>query len=310
MTTRLIIDTDTAQDDAFAILIGLLHPNAQLEAITINYGNIDFDQMVENALYTVEVAGRSGQVPVYKGATHPLLAPFDDAKYVHGEDGFGGANFPIARQRPETENAVSALIRMINENPGELTILAIAPLTNIACAVAADRSIAHKVKELIIMGGTNNGLGNVTAAAEANFFHDPEAARIVFEAGFPITLCTWTLTRDVIFDEAKLQQISNLNTPLSKFFDQANSGTLNYNRTVIGLNGSTHPDSIAAAIAVDSSIVAEANDRYVAIQDGNGLTAGYSLVDSVNRSGKAPNARVIESIDVDAFFKLMLSTLS
>ena len=96
----MIIDTDTAQDDAFALLIGLRHPAAQLEAVTINYGNVAFDQMVENALYTIEVAGRGGQVPVYEGARLPLLAPFDDSSYVHGTDGFGGAGFPAPTNAP------------------------------------------------------------------------------------------------------------------------------------------------------------------------------------------------------------------
>lgn len=190
MTVRLIHDTDTAQDDAFALLIGLRHPNSEVEAVTVNYGNVDFDQMVENALYTVEVAGSGGDVPVYSGCRLPLIAGFDDSSYVHGIDGFGGANFPRAAQRPETENAVAALIRLINGNPGELTIIVQAPLTNLACAVAADRSIAGKVKNLVIMGGTNNAVGNVTAAAEANFWHDPEAAKIVLNAGFPVTLVT------------------------------------------------------------------------------------------------------------------------
>ena len=100
MTVRMIIDTDTAQDDAFALLIGLRHPAAQLEAVTINYGNVAFDQMVENALYTIEVAGRGGQVPVYEGARLPLLAPFDDSSCVHGTDGFGGAGFPAPTNAP------------------------------------------------------------------------------------------------------------------------------------------------------------------------------------------------------------------
>ncbi|MEO2129765.1 MAG: nucleoside hydrolase [Microbacterium sp.] len=311
MTVRMIIDTDTAQDDAFALLIGLRHPAAQLEAVTINYGNVAFDQMVENALYTIEVAGRAGQVPVYEGARLPLLAPFDDSSYVHGADGFGGAGFPRAHQRPESENAVVALLRLVAANPGEFTIIAQAPLTNLALAAAADRSFAGNVKELIIMGGTNNAAGNITAAAEANFFHDPEAAALVLRAGFRTTLVPWDLVmRQGVFDLGKLSQIEALDTPASRFFVRANRGTLAYNKKAHGMDGSTHPDSIAAAIAVEPGIVTKASDYYVDVETASGVATGYCLVDSVRRSGREPNARVIEEIDEDLFFQTMLRVLA
>lgn len=311
MTVRMIIDTDTAQDDAFALLIGLRDPRAQLEAVTINYGNVAFDQMVENALYTIEVAGRGGEVPVYEGARLPLLAPVDDSSYVHGADGFGGAGFPRAQQRPEPENAVTALLRLVAGNPGQFTIIAQAPLTNLALAAAADRSFAGNVKELVIMGGTNNAAGNITAAAEANFWHDPEAAAIVLRAGFRTTLVPWDLVmRQGVFGPDKLQRIESLDTPASRFFVRANRGTLAYNKKAHGMDGSTHPDSIAVAIAVDPRIVTKASDYYVDVETARGIATGYCLVDSVRRSGREPNARVIEEIDEDLFFQTMIGVLS
>lgn len=311
MTLRLIHDTDTAQDDAFALLIGLRHRQSNVEAITINYGNVNFDQMVENALYTVEVAGFGGKVPVYMGCCLPLLAPFDDSSYVHGVDGFGGANFPKAAQRPEAENAVSALIRLINDSPGEFTIIAQAPLTNLACAVAADRSIAGKVKDLFIMGGTNNAVGNVTAAAEANFWHDPEAAKIVLNAGFPVTLVTWDLTMTQgRFTYEQLRTIEELDTPQSRFFTKANRASVEYVKKTHGVEGSTHPDSIAAAIAVEPAIVKKATRYYVDVETHGTITQGYMLVDAVRRSGQEPNALVVEEIDQDLFFETMLKVLS
>ncbi len=311
MTLRLIHDTDTAQDDAFALMIGLRHPNTRVEAVTINYGNVGFDQMVENALYTIEVAGYGGQVPVYEGCRLPLIAPFDDSSYVHGVDGFGGANFPKAAQRPETENAVTALIRLINDNPGEFTIIAQAPLTNLACAVAADRSIAGKVKDLFIMGGTNNAVGNITAAAEANFWHDPEAAKIVLAAGFPVTLVTWDLTMTQgRFSPEQLRIIEELDTPQSRFFTRANRASVEYVEKTHGVKGSTHPDSIAAAIAVEPAIVKKATEYYVDVETSPGITQGYMLVDAVHRSGHEPNARVVEEIDQDLFFRTMVNALS
>src|SRR5262245_48105727 len=126
--TRLIIDTDTAGDDVFSLLIALRDRRAGLEALTICCGNVAFDQEVENALYTVEMAGRAGEVPVYAGCDRPLIAEWVGAEYVHGQDGMGDSLFPRSGQRPEVEHAVDELVRRVNESPGELTILAQAPL--------------------------------------------------------------------------------------------------------------------------------------------------------------------------------------
>ena len=191
---RLIIDTDTAGDDVFSILLALRHPGVTLDALTICNGNVAFAQQIENALLTLEMAGRGGSVPVYAGCPLPMLRRPVDAAYVFGADGMSGANFPKARQRPEPRHAVDALIELVMQNPGETTILAQAPLTNLAVAYLKEPRIAKAVKHLWIMGGTDNGIGNVTPAAEFNFYVDPEAAKIVLNAGFPITLSTWTLT--------------------------------------------------------------------------------------------------------------------
>src|SRR5258707_4234056 len=216
MTDRLIIDTDTAGDDVTSLLIALLHPNAQLDAITICNGNVAFDQQVENALYTVEQTGKN--VPVYPGCPKPLVADWVDAAYVHGEDGMGDSFFPKAALRPAPEHAVDELVRRIGEAPGEINLLAQAPLTNIATAVTRDPSIAQKVKRLWIMGG---GVGNVTPAAEFNFYVDPEAAKIVFKAGLPMTLFTWTLTLSHgVFFDADLARIEAVDTPLARFYRQ------------------------------------------------------------------------------------------
>jgi purine nucleosidase len=243
--TRLIVDTDTAGDDVFSLLIALRDPRAGLEAITVCCGNVAFEQEVENALYTVEMAGRAGDVPVYGGCAEPLIAEWVGAEYVHGQDGMGDSSFPRAIQRPEPHHAVDELVRRIDESPGELTILAQAPLTNLAAAVTRDPSIAGKVARLYVMGG---GEGNITPAAEYNFFVDPEAAKIVLNAGFPLTLFTWSLTRTHgVFDDAKLARIEALGTPLAEFFGQVNRKAREFDDQVNHLGGSTHPDSMACA---------------------------------------------------------------
>jgi purine nucleosidase len=306
--TRLIVDTDTAGDDVFSLLIALRDPRARLEAITVCCGNVRFDQEVENALYTVEMAGRSGEVPVYAGCAKPLAAQWVGAEYVHGQDGMGDSGFPQARQRAEPEHAVDELVRRINERPGELTILAQAPLTNLAEAVARDPSIAGKVDHLYVMGG---GIGNITPAAEYNFFVDPEAAKIVLNAGFPLTLFTWTLTRTHgIFDDAKLSRIAALGTPLAEFFGQVNRKAREFDDKVNHLGGSTHPDSMVAAAIVDPSLVLAVEEAVVDVETGGELARGWNLIDTLGRTGRESNARVVTDYDTERFFELMVSTLS
>jgi inosine-uridine nucleoside N-ribohydrolase len=306
--TRLIVDTDTAGDDVFSLLVALLDPRAQLEAITIVCGNVRFEQEVENALYTVEMAGRSGEVPVYAGCTEPLKAEWVGAEYVHGQDGMGDSGFPRARQRSEPEHAVDELVRRIDESPGELTVLAQGPLTNIATAVTRDPSIAAKVRRLWVMGG---GIGNITPAAEYNFYVDPEAAKIVLGAGFPLTLVTWTLTRTHgVFRDDKLARIDALHTPLSRFFGQVNRKALEFDRNVVGLGGSTHPDSMTCAAILDPSLVLDAEDAVVDVETAGELTRGWNLIDTLGRTGREPNARVVTDFDTGRFFELMLSVLS
>ncbi len=306
--TRLIVDTDTAGDDVFSLLIALRDPRVELEAITVCCGNVGFEQEVENALYTVEQAGRSGEVPVYAGCAEPLIAEWIGAEYVHGRDGMGDSFFPKARQRPAPEHAVDELVRRIGESPGELTILAQAPLTNLAAAVVRDPSIAGKVAHLYVMGG---GVGNITPAAEYNFYVDPEAAKIVLGAGFPLTLFTWTLTRTHgVFDDRRLARIAGLGTPLAEFFGQVNRKAREFDDQVNHLGGSTHPDSMACAAIADPSLILATEDAVVDVETSGELTRGWSLIDTLGRTDRKPNARVVTDFDTDGFFELMLDVLS
>jgi purine nucleosidase len=305
--TRLIIDTDTAGDDVFSLLIGLRHPRSQLEAITICCGNVRFEQEVENALYTVQAAGRAGQVPVYAGCAEPLIAEWVGAEYVHGQDGMGDSFFPRATQRAEPTHAVDELVRRIHESPGELTILAQAPLTNLAAAVTRDPSIARNVAHLYVMGG---GVGNITPAAEYNFYVDPEAAKIVLNAGFPLILFTWSLTRTHgVFDDEKLARIAGLGSPLAEFFGQVNRKAREFDDKVNHLGGSTHPDSMVCAAIVEPSLVRATVPAVVDVETHGELTRGWSLIDTLGRTDREPNATLVTDYDTDGFFELLLEVL-
>ena len=304
---RMIIDTDTAADDSFAVLVGLLHPMAGLEAITIVSGNVDFDQQVQNALITVEAAGRSGEVPVHLGARVPMARPWYAAS-AHG-DGKGNHDFPIPVQQPSEEGAAEAIARIARENPGEIDIVAIGPLTNIATAVLLDRHLPSNVRQLWIMGGCDNSVGNVTAAAEYNFYVDPEAADLVLRAGFDVTIVTWTLTlAQALWTRQQLDEIREIGTSLSDFFTILDTPNLEYNEGV-AIMGSTHPDSLTAMLLVQPELIVRSSRKFVAVEHGSELTRGYSLFDE--RPGRnAPNATVVDEIDARGFFEAYKRLLS
>ncbi len=309
MPVPVVIDTDTAQDDCVAILVGLLDPEADLRAVTMVAGNVGFDQQVCNAFLTMAVAGRLGDVPVHLGARAPLVRPWISAENVHG-DGVGGLSIDMTGCEPEREHAVDALIRLAADSPGELTIVCIGPLTNIALAAAKDRSFVDNVKALYIMGGSNNGRGNITAAAEFNFYVDPDAAKAVFAAGFDITVIPWDrLTlRDAVFGQDRLDEIAAIGTPLSDFFTTIVAATLAFDRSV-GIDGSTHPDSLSIAALLHPELITESARYHVDIEAASDLTRGYSAM-SWGVHGLEPNATVIDAVDSDGFFRHIASLLA
>lgn len=308
MPVPLVIDTDTAQDDCVALLVGLLDPAADLKAVTMVAGNVGFDQQVRKAFLTMSVAGKLGAVPVHLGSRQPLVRPWVSAENVHG-DGVGGLSIDMAGCEPEPEHAVDALIRIAAENAGELSIVAIGPLTNIALAVAKDRSFARNVKNLYIMGGSNNGRGNITAAGEFNFYVDPEAAKAVMAAGFHAVVIPWDrLTlRDAVFDQARLDRIAAIGTPLAEFFTTIVAATVEFDRSV-GIDGSTHPDSLTAATLLHPDLVTASAPYHVDVEAGSELTRGYAAM-SWGVHGLEPNATVIEAVDSDAFFEYLCRLL-
>lgn len=309
MTTRLVIDTDTAQDDCIALLVGLLDAESELTAITMVAGNVSFDRQLLNAFLTLDVAGRLGEVPVYLGSRRPLVREWVSAENVHG-DGVGGLTMDFEGCRAEREHAVDALVRLAAEAPGEVHIVAIGPLTNLALASLRDPAFPSNVASLTVMGGSNNGRGNITPAAEFNFFVDPEAARVVFTAGFDITVVPWApLTlRDATFGRNQLASLASIGTPLARFFDRVCTTTLAFDESV-GIPGTTHPDSLSAAIVLHPELVTGSAPYNVRIETGSELTRGYSAM-SWGVHGLAPNATVVEQVDAQGFFDYIAALLS
>jgi len=319
-TMRLIIDTDTAGDDVFSLMLALTRPGVSVEAITIAHGNVGFAQHAENALVTLERCDMAGQVPVYLGAQAPFTRAPLDAAYVFGRDGMSDSGFPKAAQRPADGHAVDELVARIMAAPGEITLIAQAPLTNIALAYLREPRIAQALKHLWIMGGTDNGVGNVTPAAEYNFYVDPEAAKIVVNAGFNLSIATWTLTlHDGLWSTAQLAELEALGTAKARFFTDVNRASLAFARETEGLDGSLHPDALTCAIALDETLILQAEDCVVDVETMGELTRGYlsvshailpdiELADPALKR-RAPNARVIKKIDRAGFFAAMKQAL-
>ena len=316
---RLIIDTDTAGDDVFSLMLALTRRGVEVEAITIAHGNVGFVQHAENALVTLERCGKAG-APVYLGAERPFTRAPLDAAYVFGHDGMSDSHFPKAAQRPTEGHAVDELVRRIMAAPGEITLIAQAPLTNIALAYLREPRIAKALKHLWIMGGTDKGVGNVTPAAEYKFYVDPEAAKIVINAGFAMSIVTWTETlRDGLFTSAQLAELEALGTSKAQFFTDVNRASLAFARETEGLDGSLHPDALTCAVALDEGLILESEHCVVDVETMGELTRGYlsvshAILPDIEVADPAlkrrpPNARVIKRIDQAGFFAAMKQAL-
>jgi len=308
---RIVMDTDTAGDDVVALLMALLTPGVEVLGVTVNCGNVDFDQQVENALKTIEAAGLAGKVPVFPGARRPLLREWVSADYVHGRDGMGESYFEPVRQRPKTRHAVEFLLEVSRRYPGELTLIGQAPLTNLALAVRQDPDFPARVKALYVMGGTNNAVGNVYPLSEYNFFVDPEAARIVVHAGFNLRIVPWDVClKDGVVTRADLDRIRELDTPLGRFFLATQRKVWAFNRKRAGIDGTTHPDALTVAAALEETIWQEGFSAFVDIETHGALTRGASVVDTVGAFGRAPNASVCTRAAGERFREALFAMLA
>jgi purine nucleosidase len=301
---RLIIDTDPGVDDAHAILLALAHPDVQVEAITTVNGNVNLDLTTSNALKILDAAGRD--IPVYRGCDRPLISRLLHAAHVHGEDGLGDCNLPASKKSIQSEHAVHALVRMANENPGEFTLAAIGPLTNLAVALSIDPDLPMKFKQLVIMGGAVYGKGNTeTVTSEFNIHTDPEAAHMVFSAWPMLTLLSWETTLAHVFTRDVLDRFFNLGTPRAKFFHDTNQKILNFIKDRLDQDILFAPDGLALAAAVEPGIVTKSEKKYVTVELHGTHTRGQTVVDWYGSTRKAPNTEIILEVDQQRFIQLM-----
>jgi inosine-uridine nucleoside N-ribohydrolase len=271
---RVIIDTDPGVDDAFALLLAMRSPELKIEAITPVAGNVPLELTLPNALRMVEVAGRT-DIPVAAGAKAPLVRRLVTAAYAHGENGLGGAVFPEPKIQPVTEPAAEFIRRTVRKYPGEVTLITLGPMTNVATALTADPELAGMIQRLVMMGGSLSG-GNITPAAEFNVYVDPEAARIVFQSSIPITMVGLDVTRKTSLTEDHVRTLEASQNPVSQAAAKIARNAISHNREQGFLVGPNMHDSLAVAAFLDPSLLVF-KEYYVDVETAGELTAGETL---------------------------------
>lgn len=305
-----IVDTDTASDDAVALLLALRHPGVEVAAVTVVAGNVPLPEAVQNALYAVELSGAAGRVPVYAGCDAPLARPLRTAQAVHGRDGMGDIGLPLRGRVPARGNAVDVLVDVVNRRPpGSVTLVTLGPLTNVARAIQRDPGIATRLREIVTMGGTGDAVGNMTATAEYNVWVDPEAAAIAFGAGARLMMVGWDISRKyAVFDPEAAGRLRAVG-PLGAFAVDIQATLDAVARVETHLAGFDLPDPIAMAIAIDPTIATRVEHRNVRVETSGELTAGQTVVDHLGIEHLEPNVHVVLEASRDRFVDLLHETL-
>ncbi|WP_338600711.1 nucleoside hydrolase [Sulfolobus tengchongensis] len=307
---HFIIDCDTAEDDILSLYL-LLKNNIDVVGVTIVEGNIPFEQEVKNALWALEQINRD--IPVYPGSKRPLIKNFMTVEKVHGKGGIGDILVEPKRFNAQGKHASLAIIDLAEKYKGELEFLAISPLTNLALAYLLDNSIVRKIKRVWIMGGSIFSIGNITPVAEFNIWVDPDAAKIVFDAGFNITLVPWDVIINYPVTDEEWNLIKNMRTKMSELYIMMYSHYRQYSSNIQKINGHPHPDAITTAIAIDERIATRKEKRFVAIDNTDGITRGMTLVDRFDadtRWSDKPNAEVVYEIDKKKFMEKIIDLLN
>lgn len=295
---QLLIDTDPGVDDALAILMA--HAHADVLGLSIAAGNVGLTHTVRNARTLIDLVGAS--TPVFAGCPSPLVRlPEEDAAFVHGRDGLGDVGFPEPATGTSSEHAALALLRLTRERPGEVTLVALAPLTNLALALRLDPDLPKRVKRLVVMGGAVTGHGNTDRVpAEFNVGFDPEAAHVVFESFPEFDLLDWELTLRHAFEEEEFDRWLAAGDHRADFFGRVFKVAREANRRR-ERRGIIAADALAMAVAIDPSVVVRSERRHVGVELDGCLTRGATVVDWSNRLGLPARANIVLELDQAKF---------
>jgi len=308
--THLIVDCDPGIDDALAILYALKKDNVVLKGITTVGGNIDLDISTMNALKILEITNNT-HIPVARGMLKPLLRDNKSEGEVHGRDGLGNSELPAPKISEIREHAVDFIINTIMENPKQITLVPVGPLTNIAVAVMKEPRLKDYVKEVVIMGGAVTTFGNITPKSEFNIYTDPEAAKTVFESGLPITLVGLDVTMKTLLKADHLKEIMGVSSPVTEFVGKIITHYMKFYEEVVGVDGCGMHDPLAVAVAIDRSLV-KTRRLFVTVETKGEFTTGETVADlrgSKEGSIKPPNMDVCVEVESQRFLHDFVKTL-
>ncbi len=318
---RVIIDTDPGTDDALAILLALNSPEFKVEALTVVPGNVVAAQGLENALKIVSLANRC-DVAVAAGAQHPLNQKLITAEYWHGQNGLADIELPASKCKVDPRFGPDLIIEMVHKYPHEITLIPVGPLTNIALAVSKDPSIAGLVKNIVVMGGSISG-GNVDGAAEANIYNDPEAASIVFNASWMVTMVGSDIGERTLLTRKELAELQSAHGPETDFVSKLGEFYLSRSEKS-GYSGAAMYDPLAVGVALDPTLVT-LKEMHVDVETKGEFTRGETVANRMGYNEKnvlhgdryviegfdylKPNARVCVASDADRFLQLFVSRI-
>jgi inosine-uridine nucleoside N-ribohydrolase len=305
--TRIILDTDPGIDDAMALFLALASPEIQLEAVTTVSGNVSIEHTTRNALALLELAGRS-DIPVARGSERPILRLPTFAEEVHNSQGLGYLELPKPTRPSMSVRAVDVIIDKVMGAPGEISLVAIGPLTNLALALRQEPMIAQLVREVVIMGGALRVPGNTTPCAEFNIFVDPHAAQMVFHAGWPIRLVSLDVTMQTPMHRDQVNLLAQLGTPVPRAIKQMVDFFFDVFAPAWHESAFHMHDPLALAAAFRPDLITW-EPVYVDVELQGSLTLGETVAYFRRSDTPSPNLRASVAVDADAFMDLFLSRI-
>jgi purine nucleosidase len=307
MAKKIIIDTDPGIDDSCAILLALASPEISIEGLSTVHGNCSVAQGTRNALAVLKL-GKTGWVPVARGCALPLVQPSLLAPETHGNTGLGYAMLSEPCLRPLDQHAIDFLIERILSAPGEITLVALGPLTNIALAIRQEPRLVSALRELIIMGGAIRYEGNTTALAEFNTFVDPHAAHIVYHAGIPTTLVPLDVTYQCILARQDVRRLQEIDSPITEFVAEATRFYMEFHDDYQKIEGCVINDPLALALTFAPELCTY-RDLPVDVDLSGGISMGKTIADFYNYTKQPANLRVALGVRARDFIELFLSRI-
>jgi len=305
--TRIIIDTDPGIDDALAILLALASPELSLEGLSVVHGNCSLEQATKNGLSILELANATN-IPLAKGCELPLVQPSLLAHETHGNTGLGYAKLPEPRIKPTVQHGCDFLIEKVMSNPGEITLVAVGPLTNVAMAIRKEPKFARSIREIIIMGGAIRHEGNTTSLAEYTTYVDPHAAHIVFYAGIPTTLVPLDVTYQCVLTTKDVERLMKIDSPIPKFIKDTTAFYIEYHNTYQDIKGCIINDPLALALTFAPELC-DYEELPVDVDISGGVSMGKTFADFYNYNKKPANMKVALGVRARDFIELFLERM-